>query len=106
MDVDLHGDKILVRVAKTDWSHYLTRTNDSAPILHAVVVLPVLVHAISQLEESDFADYVWAVRLKELLARREIDHCDPVRAAQLVLKLPVSRGLRNLNHLLERGQDG
>lgn len=104
MDVILDNDKILVRVCQTDYERYLIRKGDSSAILHASIVLPVLVHAISKMEDPEFSSRLWAIRLQELFDRSELEADEPVLAAQQLLDSPLSRGLARLEELLTREQ--
>lgn len=100
----LDADKILVRVSSQDYDRYSTRKGDSADVLHAAIVLPVLVQAIQRKDEDDYQGLAWNLRLRELLQRVD-DQDDPLVAAQQLLRLPLQRALKRLDSLLEEQTD-
>ena len=99
--VALDEERIIIRVPSKDYDRYLTRKSDAAPVLHAVIVLPVLAQAIERMHEPEFAGNLWAGRIAQLLERRSIDYSDPLRAAQELLEYPVTRALTRLDKLRE-----
>lgn len=105
MVVDFETERILVKVPEQDFKRYLRRKGDSAALLHAAIVLPVLSAAIERRSREASNGTLWATRLGELLETRQIDDDDALRAAQELLRMPVSRGLECLERMREGSND-
>jgi len=105
MQVEYGGQKILVELSKKDFEDYkrLKATEGVSTALTMGIVLPVLVHAIYYLQQSDEEDDLrWVRSLK-----RRIDGVgmkledDPLEIAQRILELPLKRTFASARKLAE-----
>ena len=105
MQVEYGGEKILIELSKKDFEDYkrLKATEGVSTALTMGIVLPVLVHAIYYLQQSDEEDDLrWVRSLK-----RRIDGVgmkledDPLEVAQRILELPLKRTFASARKLAE-----
>lgn len=104
MRVDYSGDKIVVVLAKRDFTDYkLLRANEgiSGP-LTTTIVLPVLIEALHILKEDEEEEP--PCRWMRILLRRKAElpnQSDILEIAQVLLELPVRRSLNAARMLVE-----
>jgi hypothetical protein len=95
----LENEVISIRLSDADWAEY-ARIRDRVPhILHSTIVVPVLAKAIKEIE--DHPTTLWSGRLKDELAKKNIDTDDPLEAAQKILESPLTRAFKELNASLD-----
>lgn len=111
-DVVLTTNKIQLRVSQNDYEQYLLRKSIAGDLLHATLVFPALVYALSKLEDSersgdtdDISQKKWAIRVRELLKAKDLEDKDPFTAAQYLIDLPISRSFGRLAELLRGESD-
>ncbi len=102
-EVELDDDKIVVVLPEEDFilQGQAGQSNLSS-IIHASVVLPVLVHAIQQLNDGKVDDHAWAERVREIARDRSITLVDPLIAAQKILGNPIDRCFKDTFAHIER----
>lgn len=102
-EIDYESDKILIILSKTDWSNYLRirRQKTAESIIHASIVFPVLVDAIYQMDNGDFADKNWFARLDAIIEAKGLKDKGPFEIAQKILDNPVARSFAGANSLFE-----
>lgn len=105
LEVNFEMDKIIIRLCADDYDHYNLRKVEAVDLLHAAIVFPVLVAALSKIGAPEYSGQLWNDRLRALLAAKDLPSDEPIRAAQELLKLPVNRGLSCLDQLCEGGND-
>jgi hypothetical protein len=105
MRVTYDNERIIIELPKQDFELYSQIKSNSAEMLHATLVLPVLVDAIYEISgkgTNNYQDFAWSDRLKHICIDRQIDIDEPLSAAQKILNNPINRSLqwRNKEALL------
>jgi len=104
MQVDLEKDKILVVLSKADFALYkrLRAHEAVASSLSSIIVLPVLMDAIRELQTGGDSDLRWRKRLHHRIASLGLSmQSEPLELAQRVLELPLKRALAASRTMVE-----
>ncbi len=105
MQINYENEKITIELSKADWRVYFDVRNQKIAegMLHASIVLPVLIDAIHQVQNgnSDYVDASWFGRLDAILDANSLRSKEPFEAAQKILEMPLSRGLKSIESLLD-----
>lgn len=104
MNVRYDPDKVVVELSKQDHDYYVSIPKKSiAGIVHASIVLPVLADTLNLMESnpSEYQECIWFGRLQQICDQRRVNTDEPLKAAQEILRLPLSRNFRNVRDLME-----
>ena len=109
MQIEYDSAKIGIILSKSDYQAYNSVRNQttSQGILHASIVFPVLMDAISQVKanNTDYSDKNWYSRLAAVLDAKKLRDMDPFDSAQKILDNPISRSFSGINSLFDLGNE-
>lgn len=95
--VNFDAERIVISIPSLDWTNYKKVKNLNPAAVHASIVLPVLVEAVSLVRDeqrgSAYAGLLWYGRVRAWLDARSLDPGEPLVAAQKLLDLPMTRML-------------
>lgn len=95
-------DLIIVSLSKADWYEYAAIRDRVPTTLHTSIVLPVLVGALTRLNDGEAVGLAWSDRLEEIVARMELDIEEPLMSAQIILSNPLERAFAEVNKELDK----
>jgi len=103
------SERIEIYLNSDDWDIYQRAKGSAAArnIIHSSVVFPVLLEALANLDNQDYAGLAWRDRLAVLIREKGLDDKEIFDQASGLLKNPISRGFQGLNSILdELEEDG
>jgi hypothetical protein len=103
---DYGTEEIIIRLPDETWEKFNTiKPNKKLqPVIHSSLVLPILVEAITAIN-NDSKDIQKNDRLIIILKARNINTENPYVAAQKLLINPIDRSFESLNKLVELSKD-
>ena len=114
-EIDLSQGKIKIGLNKKDYllyCRYSSRT-EMQPILNAMIILPALVYVFAELQTAEgleiYESKDWFLSLKAAYRRKKIDLAEyinreentPIKLAQEVMGLPITKALENIAHTFD-----
>lgn len=115
--IDIQGDKIKLLLCEEDYVNYkkIFRVKSYEGIIHSMFVLPALVYVFEQLKKSSIEDYEenrWINGIRKSIESYNIKFNDEtirtyesVKLAQMILDMPINRGLSILSKDEFEGED-
>lgn len=101
-DVSYDNDEyIIIRIPKDMYDVYSGVRRNASNMLHASLVLPALIDAITAAKSPEFANTSWAHKLNEIYINRNINPDEnPLTIAQKILNNPTMRSLNWCDEIL------
>lgn len=93
-----YDDDILIYLPKKSWQQYQAIKNYAVPVIWASLVLPVLVEAISGIQNNN--ELGANEKLEEILKSRDLLKTPPFLAAQQLLQSPVPKAIATIESIL------
>lgn len=96
--VNWSSDLIQVLLPAETYSVYNRLRGSDAPIIHSSIIYPVLVQAVHYIfgnciDDATYEDYLWFMRLQEMVRAQRLDGLEPLDVASRLLRRPFSRAL-------------
>lgn len=103
----LEQERIQIFLNAKDWETYQrAKTSPGARhLIHSSIIFPVLMEALSSMEDEQYFGLRWRERLAVLLRDKGAEELDVFQQAMALLRNPISRGLEGIAGLMDEAED-